>query len=351
MYRRYHQSHRDLAEGDSSIIASRVSYGEALGLGKLRGHSSRHCSRIDRRDQSDRLHIGISPHAAYTVDLPGYIECLNRAKQLGLPIATHLAENLTSEFPERSQRNFPRSLEQARPLGRPRRNFPRLADRLRKIDRPARSSDAARARELLQRHRARPAAAGKASVVYCPRTTLTSAIRRIALARCSPRDERRGRDRQLASSPDLNLVDDLRLLRNIAPDLSAEQIWPFDHPRGQRAWPAIPTRQPHAGQGRRCHRVRNRFGKPAGANPAGAGVACAFLFGVMRLATSARYNCIVKRRLLNLLWQVPLALLVMLGVLVLNPSLANGFRGSGSDCWAGLPCRLAIQKATAKTGS
>jgi imidazolonepropionase-like amidohydrolase len=28
-----------------------------------------------------------------------------------------------------------------------------------------------------------------------------------------------------ASSPDLNLVDDLRLLRNIAPEMPAEEIW------------------------------------------------------------------------------------------------------------------------------
>ena len=73
------------------------------------------------------------------------------------------------------------------------------------------------------------------SVVYCPRTH--------AILRPSPaslwRDARPGINVAVgtdscASSPDLNLVDDLRLLRKIAPDLPAEQNLARGHyPRGE----------------------------------------------------------------------------------------------------------------------
>jgi 5-methylthioadenosine/S-adenosylhomocysteine deaminase len=38
-----------------------------------------------------------------------------------------------------------------------------------------------------------------------------------------------------ASSPDLNLVDDLRLLRKIAPDIPAEEIWTMATIRAAKA--------------------------------------------------------------------------------------------------------------------
>jgi cytosine/adenosine deaminase-related metal-dependent hydrolase len=77
---------------------------------------------------------------------------------------------------------------------------------------------------------------GKASVVYCPRTHRYfghPAHRwRDMLARGI--NVAVGTD-SCASSPDLNLVDDLRLLRRIAPEIPAETIWEMGTIRGARA--------------------------------------------------------------------------------------------------------------------
>src|SRR6185295_5433024 len=69
-------------------------------------------------------------------------------------------------------------------------------------------------------------AAGKASVVYCPRTHAYFSHPphrwREMLARGI--NVAIGTD-SCASSPDLNLLDDLRLVRKIAPDFPAESLW------------------------------------------------------------------------------------------------------------------------------
>ncbi len=79
-------------------------------------------------------------------------------------------------------------------------------------------------------------AGGKASVVYCPRTHeffghpphrwRDMLARGINLAV--------GTD-SCASSPDLNLVDDLRLLHRLAPEIPAAQLWEMATTRAARA--------------------------------------------------------------------------------------------------------------------
>ena len=79
-------------------------------------------------------------------------------------------------------------------------------------------------------------AVGRASVVYCPRThdyfghpphrwreMLARGIN-VAVGTDS-----------CASSPDLNLVDDLRLLHRIAPEVSAQRLWEMATVRAARA--------------------------------------------------------------------------------------------------------------------
>jgi aminodeoxyfutalosine deaminase len=205
-----------------------VSYGEALGLAKLRHRFETSIARaIDRRFESEHLHIGLSPHAPYTVDLRGYEECLRIAKQQHLPLATHLSENpqetdllihQTGMFREvwdklgswedgvTTYSGSP--IQFAKSIGL--LDYPTLLAHVNYCD------DAEL--NLL--------ANGNASVVYCPRTH--------AYFGHPPHRWREMLGRGInvavgtdscASSPDLNLVDDLRLLRKLAPEINVEIIW------------------------------------------------------------------------------------------------------------------------------
>src|SRR3954464_14890835 len=70
-----------------------VSFGEVLGLAKLRWRFEQ-LMQLALRDEhtTDRLRIGLTPHAPYTVDLPGYRRSLELTRERQLPLATHLAE-------------------------------------------------------------------------------------------------------------------------------------------------------------------------------------------------------------------------------------------------------------------
>ena len=79
-------------------------------------------------------------------------------------------------------------------------------------------------------------AGGRASVVYCPRTHRyfghpTHRWREMLAAGVNVAV---GTD-SCASSPDLNLVDDLRLLHEIAPEVAAEALWEMATLRAARA--------------------------------------------------------------------------------------------------------------------
>jgi cytosine/adenosine deaminase-related metal-dependent hydrolase len=70
-----------------------VSYGEVTAMGQRRGLLEERIARaIDARDATERLRIGLSPHAPYSVEVPGYERCLQVARERNLPLATHLAE-------------------------------------------------------------------------------------------------------------------------------------------------------------------------------------------------------------------------------------------------------------------
>src|SRR5207248_2025767 len=70
-----------------------TSYGEAIGIGANRVKCQERFERaIDPRWASDRLRTALSPHAPYSVELPGFEQCVAAAKATNLPLATHLAE-------------------------------------------------------------------------------------------------------------------------------------------------------------------------------------------------------------------------------------------------------------------
>jgi cytosine/adenosine deaminase-related metal-dependent hydrolase len=180
---------------------------------------------------------GISPHAPYSIETIGYQKCLDVARAKHLPLATHLAEtpeeieflaHHTGPFRElwsllgAWDDNVPRTsggpIRMARDLGL--LDYPTLLAHVNYAD-----DDEL---EMLSR--------GKASVVYCPRTHEFFGHPphrwRDMLARGI--NVAVGTD-SCASSPDLNLVDDLRLLHRLAPDIAAHSLWEMATTRAARA--------------------------------------------------------------------------------------------------------------------
>jgi cytosine/adenosine deaminase-related metal-dependent hydrolase len=224
------------ALSNSSIRA--VSYGEALGLAKLR---QRFVTSLDRATdlsvQSDRLRIGLSPHSPYTVDLAGFGECLSFASRLNLPLATHLAESPDEEiFLKEHGGGFRELWNKLNLWEDPVETFKgspiAFAKSIGLLDYPTLLAHVNYCTDA----ELDMLAGGKASVVYCPRTHEYFGHRphrfREMLARGI--NVAVGTD-SCASSPDLNLVDDLRLIRKFAPELDARSIWEMATVRAARS--------------------------------------------------------------------------------------------------------------------
>jgi cytosine/adenosine deaminase-related metal-dependent hydrolase len=216
-----------------------VSYGEALGLAQLRfRYEELLVTAVDETMATDRLRIGVTPHAPYTVDLEGFRQCAAAAAERQLPLATHLAETNDEEpFLARHEGPFRQVWEDLgmwddtvpKFEGGPIRfakdtgildHEPALLAHVNYVD------DAELA--LL--------AAGKASVVYCPRTHLYFGHPphrwREMLARGI--NVAVGTD-SCASSPNLDIVADLRVLRKLAPEVPAETLWSMITTRAAQA--------------------------------------------------------------------------------------------------------------------
>ena len=216
-----------------------VSFGEVQAMASRRGLLEERIQiAADRRFESPFLRTAISPHAPYSVELDGYRRCLEVARAGELPLATHLAETpFEAPFLENHSSRF-RDLWEY--LGAWDESVPRFAGG------PIRFAAAI---GLLDYPRTLLAhvnycddsemnllAAGRASVVYCPRTHAYFGHPphrwREMLARGI--NVGIGTD-SCASSPNLNLVDDLRLLRRIAPDVPAMDLWKMATVNGAKA--------------------------------------------------------------------------------------------------------------------
>ncbi len=206
-----------------------VSYGEIQAMAKRRVLlDERFANASDCASESQWLRVGLTPHAPYTVEPGGYRKCVDFARAHGRPIATHLAETPEeAEFLAAGTGEFRRLWEigvnawdEHVPTfaGGPIRfaeavgllNYPTLLAHVNYCD----------DEELAI------LAKGAASVVYCPRTHAYFGHRphrwREMLA--AGINVAVGTDSR-ASSPDLNLVDELRLLRQLAPDVPAIELW------------------------------------------------------------------------------------------------------------------------------
>jgi cytosine/adenosine deaminase-related metal-dependent hydrolase len=206
-----------------------VSYGEVQAMGQRRELlEERLAVAADRTFQSDFLQTAISPHAPYSVEMGGYRRCVEVAQTGGLPLATHLAETL-AESPFLAEHTGPfRELWEY--LGAWDGQVPRFAGGPIQFAREAGLLDYPR---TLLAHvnycdddELGLLARGEASVVYCPRTHAYFGHPphrwREMLARGI--NVAVGTD-SCASSPDLNLVEELRVLQRIAPDVPAIELW------------------------------------------------------------------------------------------------------------------------------
>jgi cytosine/adenosine deaminase-related metal-dependent hydrolase len=216
-----------------------VSFGEIQAMAKRRGLlEERFANAADTSSESQWLRAGISPHAPYTVEAEGYRRCLAFAKSQNRPLATHLAETAEeTEFLAAHTGPF--------------RNLWETGVNAWSDDVPKFSGGPIRfARELglldypsLLAHvnycddgEMDILATGKASVVFCPRTheffghpphrwreMLKRGIN-VAVGTDS-----------CASSPDLNIVDDLRLLHRMFPEEPAMLLWEMATVRAAQA--------------------------------------------------------------------------------------------------------------------
>ena len=205
-----------------------ISFGEVMAMAQRRNLLESRLAAVTQAVASTPwLRIGISPPAPYSIEQEGYRRCLQLARERSLPLATHLAEARSEAEFLAEQRGPLRDLWEAwlswdqqvpRFAGGP----IRMAQSLGLLDYPTvlahvnYCDDAELA--LL--------AAGQASVVYCPRThaffhhpphrfrAMLQAGINVAIGTDS-----------CASSPNLNLVDDLRLVHRLVPQLPPEQLW------------------------------------------------------------------------------------------------------------------------------
>jgi cytosine/adenosine deaminase-related metal-dependent hydrolase len=215
-----------------------VSYGEVRAMAARKQLlEPRLAAAADRHSATDRLLPGISPHAPYSIDRHGYERCLQVARQNNLPLATHLAESPPeTEFLARHTGPF-RDLWDA--IGGWDDCVPtftggpiRYAQSIGLLDYPTLLAHVNYADDDELNILAR----GRASVVYCPRTHayfghpphrwLDMLGRNINVAL--------GTD-STASSPDLNLLADLRLVHQQSPRTPPHTLWEMVTLRAARA--------------------------------------------------------------------------------------------------------------------
>jgi aminodeoxyfutalosine deaminase len=215
-----------------------ISYGEIQAMAQRRGLlEERLIAAADTSHTSPRRQIGISPHAPYSIEPEGYRRSLALARQRHLPIATHLAEDLDEarflaehSGPFRDLWSFLNAWDDAVPrfAGGP----IRYAKSLGLLDYPTLLAHV----NYCDDDELALLAAGQASVVYCPRTHryFSRPPHRFREMLARGINVALGTD-SCASSPDLNLVDDLRLVHKTAPEIPAPELWRLITTRAAKA--------------------------------------------------------------------------------------------------------------------
>jgi cytosine/adenosine deaminase-related metal-dependent hydrolase len=201
-----------------------ISFGEITAMGQRRIEvEPRLASALT---QTQGIRIGLEPHAPYSVEVEGYRRCVEASRRLGVPITTHLAESPDERLFLSSLQGPFRELWDDLPwfderIPRFEGGPIRLAESVGLLAGPALLAHVNycddQEMDLL--------APGRASVVYCPRTHAFFGHPphrwREMLARGI--NVALGTD-SCASSPDLNLLEDVRLLHRLAPKVGAEEL-------------------------------------------------------------------------------------------------------------------------------
>jgi cytosine/adenosine deaminase-related metal-dependent hydrolase len=180
----------------------------------------------------------ISPHAPFSIEIDGYRRCAEAARRANVPIATHLAESPDeAAFLADHSGPFRRLWET---IGGWDDAVPRFAGGPLRMAKEVGLLDTPRSLlahvNYVNEEELALLAVGVSTVVYCPRTHAYFRHPRHSWLEMLKRgiNVAVGTD-STASSPDLNLVQDLRLLHTIAPQVPAETIWEMATVRGASA--------------------------------------------------------------------------------------------------------------------
>lgn len=205
-----------------------ISFGEVLGMaGRIKQMDMRIDNALDTTFLSERLQIGIEPHAPYSLDLTGFRRCVEIAQQNHLPIATHLAETPhENEFLAHHTGPFRKLWEFMGDWDNTVSTFPGGAiaamQSVGLLDLPAILAHVNYATDAELDLLAR----SPASVIYCPRTHayFGHPPHRFGEMLARGINVAIGTD-STASSPNLNLLEDLRLVHQQHPSLSPETLF------------------------------------------------------------------------------------------------------------------------------
>ena len=218
-----------------------VSFGEVLGMAGRRGQfEGRLAEAVDRAFEAEApgLRAGIEPHAPYSLDLEGYRRCVAEAGRLGMPLATHLSETPEeTEFLARHEGEFRRLWEALggweEGVGRDEGGSVRAMKRLGLLDHwPTVLAHV----NCVEEEALEIVAGSRASVVYCPRTHeyFGRGPHRFREMMARGINVAIGTD-SCASSPDLNVVEDLRLMHRECPEMRAAELFEMVTTRAARA--------------------------------------------------------------------------------------------------------------------
>ncbi len=215
-----------------------VSFGEVAAIGNRRHLlDERLAAAACTRWQTQRLRIGISPHAPYTVEPHAMRACAERAQKDDALLCTHLAETVEEELFTRSGTGP--FVEYLRDLGVWDGAIPTEGcgpvELARRTGLLGKRTVVAHANYVTDEDIGLIARGG-ASVAYCPRThhAFGHPPHRFRDMLAAGVNVCLGTD-SLASNPSLSILDELRFLRREHPDWSPDEILAMGTSRGARA--------------------------------------------------------------------------------------------------------------------